>query len=148
MTCERAPKRQVRSVVYCLIALFAVLVILVVPPQLTGGGQFSATHPIVPISHDTTPSLFLPAMTYDPGTIGPSSVAVADLNDDGKPDLVVTSCEPIGFDICRNNGDVADGLVSVFLGTGGGIFAPPVLYDSGGENASSVAVADVNRDGK
>jgi len=93
-------------------------------------------------------SLFLPAVAYDPGGLGSNSLAVADLNGDGKPDVVVANCEPYGFGTCGNNGNVVNGVVAVLMGNGDGTFLPPVTYDSGGAEAWSVAVADVNGDGK
>jgi len=78
---------------------------------------------------------FLPVVTYDPG--GQSfSVAIADLNGDGKQDLVVA------------NAGLAEGVIGVLLGRGDGSFEPVVIYNSGGDIAYSVAVADVNGDGK
>lgn len=67
----------------------------------------------------------------------PASIAVADVNGDGKPDLVVASM-----------GDGNVGLVGVLLGNGDGTFQSEVTYASGGYDAVSVAVTDVNGDGK
>src|SRR5208283_5384452 len=78
--------------------------------------------------------LFQPAVTYSSGGGGPISVAVADVNGDGNPDVLVA-----------NSGS---NTVGVLLGNGDGTFQPPVTYGSGGCSASSVAVADVNGDGK
>jgi hypothetical protein len=66
-------------------------------------------------------------------TVGtnPRSVAVADLNGDGIPDLVVAD----------------DDAVSVLLGNGDGTFGAPQTF-APGSSPSSVAVADVNGDGK
>ena len=75
-----------------------------------------------------------------------SSVKVADLNGDGKLDLVVSNCgsaEDPGD--CPNG---SDGFVAIFLGNGDGTFHAPVLYDSGGGGALSVLVVDLNLDGK
>lgn len=80
---------------------------------------------------------FTPVVTYSSGGFGALSSAVADLNSDGKPDLIVT-----------NTGSGAVGTVSVLLGNGDGTFQAPVTYYSGGHEAYSVAVADVNGDGK
>jgi hypothetical protein len=80
---------------------------------------------------------FQPAVAYDSGGAYSSSVAVADVNGDGKPDLVVTNEE----------GQFFGGLVDVLLGHGDGTFQPPVTYGSGGGDAWSVAVVDVNGDG-
>ncbi|MGA9511869.1 MAG: Ig-like domain repeat protein [Candidatus Sulfotelmatobacter sp.] len=81
---------------------------------------------------------FLPAVTYVTGGYNPYSVAIADVNSDGKPDLIVVN-EGTG------NGE---GSVGVLLGNGDGTFQSPVDYDSGGGVGYSVAVADVNGDGK
>lgn len=62
----------------------------------------------------------------------PTSVAIADLNRDGKLDLLVT------------NGN--SNTVSVLLGTGGGTFGPKTDYVTGSQPAS-VGVGDFNRDG-
>lgn len=77
-----------------------------------------------------------------------TSVVIADVNGDGKKDLVIgESSDGIG------NGD---GGVSVLLGNGDGTFGMPKVYDAGGagiggpfgEQGLSIAVADVNGDGK
>src|SRR5208282_3578238 len=82
-------------------------------------------------------SLFGPVTLYDLGGADPSaqftSVAVADVNDDGKPDVVVTN---------------GDGTLSVLLGNGDGSFQPPVTYNPGLQEPTGVAVADLNGDGK
>src|ERR1700733_13631777 len=70
---------------------------------------------------------FLPAVTYSSGGSSPNYVAVADVNGDGKPDLLVA-----------NEGS---STVSVLLGNGDGTFQTQHLFATG--NApESVAVAD------
>ncbi len=81
---------------------------------------------------------FRPEEPYATGGFVSTSVGIADVNGDGKPDLVVTNEE----------GQVFGGLVDVLLGNGDGTFQPAVTYASGGGDAWSVAVADVNGDGK
>jgi Bacterial Ig-like domain (group 3)/FG-GAP-like repeat len=86
------------------------------------------------------------AVTYDSNGWLPSSVAVADVNGDGKPDIVVANqcaTPPGSPDICSTQGSLA-----VLLGNGDGTFQSAVSYGSGGFYAGSVAIADVNGDGK
>jgi hypothetical protein len=83
---------------------------------------------------------FRAAQSYSSGAWNSLSVAVADINGDTKPDLIIASRD--------RNGSVADtGLISVMFGNGDGTFRAPVLYKSGGIGAWSVAVEDVNGDG-
>lgn len=65
-------------------------------------------------------------------------VVVADVNMDGKPDLIVANQRP----------GSPSGGVGVLLGNGNGTFQSGVTYGSGGQNADSVAVGDVNMDGR
>jgi Big-like domain-containing protein/VCBS repeat protein len=88
---------------------------------------------------------FKPVVTYDSGGDCAFSVAVADLNGDGKPDVVVANAEPKGTGAGCNHGD---GEIGVLLGNGDGTFQPAVIYDSGGHLADAVAVADLSGDGK
>ena len=76
---------------------------------------------------------FQPSLVYDSGGAGARSVAVADVNRDGKLDLVVVNQD--------------NSTVSVLLGKGDGSFSGALVYASGGLISSSVAVADVNADG-
>jgi len=84
---------------------------------------------------------FQPVVTYDSGGYDAFSVAVADVNGDGKPDLVVAN-------VCASSNCTSGGAVSVLLGNGDGTFQAAKSYGSGGEDAYSVAVEDVNGDGK
>jgi Bacterial Ig-like domain (group 3)/FG-GAP-like repeat/FG-GAP repeat len=85
-------------------------------------------------------TLFKSAQTYPSGGTDSSSVAIADLNGDGKPDLVVSNY--LACDSCTN------GSVGVLLGNGDGTFQAAQTYGSGGNGTTGVAVADVNGDGK
>ena len=80
---------------------------------------------------------FLAPLAYDAGA-DPVSVAVADFNGDGKPDLAVAN---------QGNYPYPNSSVSILLGQGGGTFLPAVSY-AAGNNPQSVAVGDFNGDGK
>jgi len=77
---------------------------------------------------------FAKAVNYSAGTGGPDPVSIvaADVNGDGKPDLIVA--------------DLGTKSVSVFINTGTGTFNPAVVYTVG-NSPSAVAVADLNGDG-
>ena len=68
------------------------------------------------------PPLFLAPVVFDSGGDFPWSIVVADLNGDGKLDLVVANA--------------GSGTVDVMLGNGYGWFQPPVTYPSGGQSHS------------
>jgi len=78
---------------------------------------------------------FTPATNFTAGN-GPNSVAMGDLNGDGKPDLAVAN---------RFGNSVYS--VSILLGTGGGVF-PPATDFPVGNGPLSVAIGDLNGDGK
>ena len=76
---------------------------------------------------------------YDSGVYAVSVVAVADLNGNGRPDVIAGgSCS--SFSPCRDLG--------VLLNKGDHTFQPAAVYGSGGVNVLSVAAGDVNGDGK
>jgi hypothetical protein len=80
---------------------------------------------------------------YASGAWDTMSVAVADLNEDAKPDLILASqCLNLTAGVCDN------GIISLMFGKGDGTFETPVTFSSGGLEAASVAVQDVNGDGK
>ncbi len=94
-------------------------------PQRHGGGTVS-----VLVNSGT--GTFAPKVDYPTG-INPSSVALGDVDGDGKTDIVVANA--------------VSGTVSVLVNSGTGTFAPKVDYPPGGSPVS-VAVGDVNGDGK
>ncbi|HUE37307.1 MAG TPA: VCBS repeat-containing protein, partial [Candidatus Acidoferrum sp.] len=66
----------------------------------------------------------------------PMTFAVADINGDGKPDIIA--------------GDVNDGLIEVLTNAGAGIFVSNAVYAAGssGNGPEGVEAADFNKDGK
>jgi hypothetical protein len=88
---------------------------------------------------------FQPAVNYGPPGSSSYALVVADVDGDGKPDVVVANCSSELWDDCVGH---VDGSVGVFLGNGDGTFQTEVTYDSGGRGAFSIAVADLNGDGK
>jgi Bacterial Ig-like domain (group 3)/FG-GAP-like repeat len=74
---------------------------------------------------------FATTVKYDSGAAGANSVAMADVNGDSFPDMVVAT----------NSG------VSVLLNNGDGTFALSTTYETLGTFSNAVAVADINNDG-
>ncbi len=108
-----------------------------------GAGGFEATPPRLQVAPKSGLG-FAKAVTYGSGDESAESALVADVNGDGKPDIVAANLCAGVF----NNGCPTNGSVAVLLGNGDGTFQTAVTYDSGGYYAYSVAVADVNGDGK
>jgi predicted nucleotidyltransferase len=84
---------------------------------------------------------FQSAVFYGSGGYRAVSVALGDVNGDGKPDVLVAN-------ECPDNSDCTSGSVGVLLGNGDGTFQSAVPYGSVGHIAFWVAVGDVNGDSK
>jgi hypothetical protein len=82
---------------------------------------------------------FLTPVHYNSEGYFPVQGTLADMNGDGKPDLLLANC---GGPNCYF------GTVSAMLNNGDGTFATAQTYLSGGVNAMAVTAADVNGDGK
>jgi FG-GAP-like repeat len=83
---------------------------------------------------------------YLSGGLFADSLVVADVNGDGKLDLIVANCGSPSQTNCVSTSN--SGNVAVLLGNGDGTFQAAVTHTLGASGASAVAVADVNGDGK
>ncbi len=112
---------------------------------VVGNGSISPTDALgnVGVLLGNGDGTFQTVVPYNRGGYGASSVVMADMNGDGKPDLVVANCSTS----VKSCGD-ADGDVAMLLGNGNGTFQKAVAYGSGGATPFGVAVGDVNGDGK
>jgi len=89
---------------------------------------------------------FQPARTFASGGSYLNSLTVADVNHDGKPDILVGN----GCAFIRRGTCSAHSAVGVLLGNGDGTFRKAVNFNSGGYGFFNlkIAVADVNGDGQ
>lgn len=85
---------------------------------------------------------FQAVTVFDSHGLDPDAIAAADLNGDGRPDLVIANqCDSDG---CNAH----DAHLVVMLGNGDGSFQSPSTFDSGGYIPSSISIADMDGDGK
>jgi len=84
-------------------------------------------------------TIFFNPASYPSGGVYASSASFGDFNGDGINDVVVANQCPL------NNCDA--GSVSILMGNGDGTFQAGQSYSSGGYEAYSVTVGDVNGDG-
>jgi len=89
---------------------------------------------------------FGPEQTYSSGGYMTNSLVVADFNNDGKPDIVLANLCAANNAQCASSSDGSE--IAILLGNGDGTFQPAKTYNPGGSGTSSIAVADVNADGK
>jgi hypothetical protein len=107
--------------------------------RLTGPGGVdlivtTANGKLSVLLHGSTPGTFLPAATYAAGT-SPAAVQVADMNGDGRPDAVVADY---------------DGTLELFFQApaGDGTLLPPVRHDTLDYGSCSIAIGDIDGDGR
>jgi hypothetical protein len=107
--------------------------------RLTGPGGVdlvvtTANGKLTVLLHGPTPGTFRPPASYEAGT-SPAAVQVADMNGDGLPDVVVADY---------------DGTLAVFLQApaGDGTLLPPETYDTLDRGSCSIAIGDIDGDGR
>jgi hypothetical protein len=132
------------------IAVLTVLIALAALAQTRGAGQAFGKSHAAPMRGSAVPSNaastspssapLLPGVTYSSGGYKPTSIAMGDLNNDGKEDVVVANW-------CAGGNSCISGSVSVLLGNGDGTFQLETPILSGGTDSSSVVIGDFNRDG-
>ena len=104
-------------------------------PRICGGVWIAvaAALPFAPAAHGACPPSFEPEVIYPAGT-DPKPLAVADLNGDGKLDLVTAN-------FGSNN-------ITVIYGNGNGTFGPSSTNYPAGIQPFGVDIGDVNNDGR
>ena len=113
--------------------------VAVVSPGPSGGDgvvSILLTSPWLPTG---TPTYSL-GPTYDARGLGPIAISSADINRDGKPDLLVLST------LCPGCSDSS--ALAVFFGTGDGNFGYAFSNKTGPYGSAPLVVADLNRDGR
>ncbi|MGD0296824.1 MAG: FG-GAP-like repeat-containing protein [Bryobacteraceae bacterium] len=119
------------------------------PSSLPGGGEAGLSAGSIVLALGKGDGTFVTSSIPTPGNVGPAAIAIADLNGDGKNDLVFLTSTLTESSYAVNE-------VIVMLGKGDGTFLPQVAFAA---NASSfgvfddpgtpgaIAIGDVNGDG-
>ena len=142
---RNATRNCPRNVVAILVAVTPLVIAVAVQAQEKGGtrqrsGEAHSALSLPETVTTTSPNLpiFATAVAYDSGGNDQGgafrSVAVGDVNSDGKLDLVVAN--------------YTGNTLGVLLGKGDGTFQTVVTFNPGGLNPRGIAIADLNRDGK
>lgn len=108
---------------------------------VSGCADSACTTGAVSILLGNADGTFQSAVNYASGGVQADKLQVADLNGDGKLDLIVAN-------FCGTSACTGNGSVGVLLGNGNGTFQAAVSYDTGGLNTSDIVLADFNGDGK
>lgn len=118
------------------------VIVLADSSAASNGFSGTGTPGIYELLNNGDGTLAMPQL-IDGAAVDGSIVVIADVNGDGKPDLVV---QQNGYNI--NFISPTPGNVLVYLGQGNGTFAAAVPYLPNTFGGSALAVVDVNGDGK
>src|SRR4029077_14655946 len=116
--------------------------IVVGTPALSDSGVAASAGSVV-LALGKGDGTFVTSTLPTPNEVGPAAIAIADLNGDGKNDLVflTTSLLAVGFPNTPNE-------VVVMLGHGDGTFSPQVVFPvnvpSSYSQPGAIAVGDMN----
>jgi hypothetical protein len=92
------------------------------------------------------PGTFLPTPTVITAAGEPSQIRIADVNQDGSPDLVI-ACQGLGYNSSIDAAEAAAGAMVILQNAGSpGTFATPIVY-AAPAGVISLAVGDLNKDG-
>jgi hypothetical protein len=115
--------------------------------SIAKSGRVPASRSHTGIDSPAGDPLFLPAVLYDTGGGDANAVAIADLNGDGKLDVVVANGCTAAWYGCISG----QGVVGVMLGNGDGTFQTattyaPSIFEDTYASPITIAVGDVNGD--
>ena len=113
-------------------------------PNVPGGGCGGTSgNGVIGVLLGSVDGTFRPVLTFDSGGKADTALAVADVDGDGTPDVMVAHS-------CDASGDCSAGTVSILQGRGNGSLAPAVTQSAGApaaSGASSLDLADLDGDG-
>ena len=104
------------------------------------GGASASQFGIVQVLLGNGDGTLQPGQSYTLTAGGGTAVSLADLDGDGKLDIVVSETNFTGC--------LVEDVVGVLLGNGDGTFRSEHTYKSGGLCAGRLVVSDINQDGK
>jgi hypothetical protein len=111
-------------------------------PDLVVANACSLTdcsHGVLSVLMNNGNGTFGDAASYDSAGLGTRAVVAADVNGDGRLDLLAASLCP--------SGGCSEGALSALIARPDATFAPAIVFPTGAYGGQSVSAADLNRDG-
>lgn len=110
----------------------------------TNAGEWSV-HTVVslPLASNTSPPTYAVAGAFSTGLFSARGIAAADLDRDGRADVVVGGLRPAGPMLPAFQHGVA-----ALAGAGGGLLRAPAFFATNGASPNHLVLADANRDGR